>query len=72
VVVFASLPRRHHLAQLNHLNMLRTVHPVVPPAHNDVAAVLIMAVIAEPDALKLKLNAHWCVSENQAKTLATS
>ena len=46
----------YHLAQLNHLNMLRTLRPIVYPAHNHVAFFWIVPVQQEIAAFKFKFN----------------
>src|ERR1051326_344176 len=46
----------HHLAQLDHLNVLGTFRPIVHPAHTQVAAVFSVPVQPEIPALKFKLD----------------
>src|SRR6185312_8514914 len=48
----------HHPAQLDYLNLLRTLHPVVPPAHDHVALRRIVPVQREVAALILGLDPH--------------
>src|SRR6185437_6194415 len=57
-VRLSDQPISHHPAELDHLNLLRTLHPVVPPAHNDVALLRIMPMLREIPALIFRLNPH--------------
>src|SRR5258708_16678407 len=47
-----------YAGQLHHLNVFRTLVPIVPPTDNHIATACRMSVVAEISALKFKLDAH--------------
>lgn len=53
----ASNPRQFILER-NHLQILRAIRPVVLPAHNEIAILGRMGVVAEIPALVFELNGH--------------
>jgi hypothetical protein len=48
----------HYFPQLYHLQVGRTVLPVVYPAHDEISAARVMTMGEEVAAVKLKLDAH--------------